>query len=188
MILCMLMLKHLETKEADRCSLYFRYLRKKTGMNLSEFTAKQFGEVQTGGNWTASHLREQLSDITLQEAEHRIGELHTIAELCYHIRYFVNVLIRVLETGELKGKDSESFDVTLDHNEEKWKELREGIWQDGGKAALLISQLDPAVLEAEFTDPKYGTYFRNIHGIIEHTHYHLGQIVLLKKLIRDGAA
>jgi hypothetical protein len=28
---------------------------------------------------------------------------------------------------------------------------------------------------------KYGNYYRNIHGIIEHIHYHLGQIVLIEK-------
>jgi hypothetical protein len=31
---------------------------------------------------------------------------------------------------------------------------------------------------------KYGNYYRNLHGIIEHTHYHLGQIVLIKKLLK----
>ena len=33
---------------------------------------------------------------------------------------------------------------------------------------------------------KYGNYFRNLTGIIEHLHYHLGQIVLIKKLIAEG--
>ena len=37
----------------------------------------------------------------------------------------------------------------------------------------------------DMADPKYGSWYRNIHGIIEHAHYHLGQIVLLKKLIGD---
>ena len=37
-----------------------------------------------------------------------------------------------------------------------------------------------------FGDGKYGDYFRNIQGVIEHAHYHLGQIVLVKKLIRQG--
>ncbi|HAI83731.1 MAG TPA: DUF1572 domain-containing protein, partial [Chitinophagaceae bacterium] len=30
-----------------------------------------------------------------------------------------------------------------------------------------------------------GTYYRNILGLIEHTHYHLGQIALIKKIIRN---
>jgi hypothetical protein len=35
-----------------------------------------------------------------------------------------------------------------------------------------------------FALEKYGTYQRNFHGLIEHTHYHLGQIAILKKLVR----
>jgi len=34
-----------------------------------------------------------------------------------------------------------------------------------------------------FVNEKYGTYLRNIEAVIEHSYYHLGQIVLIKKLI-----
>jgi len=36
-----------------------------------------------------------------------------------------------------------------------------------------------------FVDEKYGNYFRNIHAMIEHSYYHLGQIVILKKIILE---
>ncbi|MGJ8593340.1 MAG: hypothetical protein ACSHXF_12375 [Aquaticitalea sp.] len=39
-------------------------------------------------------------------------------------------------------------------------------------------------LNAVFVDAKYGTYLRNIDGMIEHSYYHLGQIVLIKKLLQ----
>jgi hypothetical protein len=42
-----------------------------------------------------------------------------------------------------------------------------------------------AKLTEYFSEEKYGNWYRNLHGIIEHAHYHLGQIVLLKKLIRE---
>ena len=38
----------------------------------------------------------------------------------------------------------------------------------------------------DFVIPKYGTYARNIHGMIEHAHYHLGQIALIKKMIQSN--
>ncbi len=34
-----------------------------------------------------------------------------------------------------------------------------------------------------FVDEKYGNYYRNIDGIIDHSYYHFGQISLIKKLI-----
>jgi hypothetical protein len=40
-------------------------------------------------------------------------------------------------------------------------------------------------LNQVFVDEKYGTYQRNIDAMIEHAYYHLGQIVLIKKMIND---
>jgi len=37
-----------------------------------------------------------------------------------------------------------------------------------------------------FTEEKYGSYFRNLIGMIEHSHYHLGQIVLCKRLLTQS--
>ena len=54
---------------------------------------------------------------------------------------------------------------------------------DAEKFALLIEQLPENKFEETFIDEKYGNYYRNIHGIIEHNHYHLGQIVLIKKIL-----
>ncbi len=56
---------------------------------------------------------------------------------------------------------------------------------DAESFAIQIETLDEAKLFEDFADPKYGNYYRNLHGIIEHTHYHLGQISLIKKIIRE---
>ena len=48
-----------------------------------------------------------------------------------------------------------------------------------------MEKLDEAKLSEVFADPKYGNFYRNLQGIIEHTHYHLGQISLLKKLVKE---
>ena len=50
--------------------------------------------------------------------------------------------------------------------------------------ANLIEKLPEAKLWKNIGDDVWGNYYRNIHGIIEHTHYHLGQIVLIKKLLK----
>jgi hypothetical protein len=46
-----------------------------------------------------------------------------------------------------------------------------------------VEQLDTEIFDQPFFDEKYGSYLRNIEGIIEHCYYHLGQIVLIKKII-----
>jgi hypothetical protein len=54
------------------------------------------------------------------------------------------------------------------------------------QAASLIEQLPEQRLWDDFSDQRYGNYYRNILGIIEHGHYHLGQIVLIRKLIQES--
>ena len=58
-------------------------------------------------------------------------------------------------------------------------------WSDAETLANLIEQLPESRLWEDFSDNKYGNYYRNLHGIIEHCHYHLGQIVLIKKLLQQ---
>ena len=48
-----------------------------------------------------------------------------------------------------------------------------------------IEKLDELKLYEVFSEEKYGNYFRNIVGIIEHAYYHLGQITLIKKMIQQ---
>lgn len=61
------------------------------------------------------------------------------------------------------------------------------MWSEAELFANLIELLPEATLWEPFTDEKYGTYYRNIQGIIEHTHYHLGQIVVIKKMLANQA-
>ena len=49
-----------------------------------------------------------------------------------------------------------------------------------------MAQLSDEQLNEGFVEEQYGNYFRNILGMNEHSYYHLGQIVLLKKLIRES--
>ena len=43
--------------------------------------------------------------------------------------------------------------------------------------------MNDSIFDHPFIDGKYGSYLRNIEGIIEHSYYHLGQISLIRKMI-----
>jgi len=59
------------------------------------------------------------------------------------------------------------------------------FWNDSEEFANLIEQMPDEKLDQFFVDQKYGTYKRNIEAMIEHSYYHLGQIVLIRKMITD---
>ncbi len=154
-------------------------------MNLSQQIAGQFREVALNGNWVATNLKTQLSDVTLQQATTKIGSLNTIAALAFHVNYYVAGLIQVLEGGLLEIRDKYSFDLPPLQSEADWQQLLSKIWADAERFADLIEKMPDEQLWQPFVDEKYGNYYRNLLSMIEHSYYHLGQIVLLKKLILE---
>ena len=152
-------------------------------MNFTEQIAKQFRDVYFGGNWTAVNLKETLADVTWQQATTQVYSFNTIAKLVYHMNYYVNAAMKVLQTGPLEGHDKYSFDLPPILSEEDWKKQLDKFWTDAENFASLIEQMPESKFYETFSEEKYGNYYRNIHGIIEHNHYHLGQIVLIKKIL-----
>ena len=152
-------------------------------MNLTAQIAKHFRDVWLGGNWTSVNLKETLADVTWQQATTQVYTFNTIATLVYHINYFVNAMLKVLEGGSLDAHDKYSFDLPPIHSQQSWQKLLDKAFTEAENFAGLIEQLPESKLWQDFSDNKYGNYYTNIHGIIEHTHYHLGQIVLIKKIL-----
>lgn len=155
-------------------------------MKLSKQTAKHLREVYFGGNWTASNVRETLSDVTWEEAVFQVETFNTIATLTSHISYYVPAVLEVLKGNALVAKDELSFTHPPITNQKKWLAFQDKIWSNVSEFCDKIEELEDARLFEDMLEKKHGNYFRNLHGIIEHTHYHLGQIVLLKKLIREN--
>ncbi len=152
-------------------------------MNLTGEIAKQFKDVHFGGNWTSSNLKQNLADVTWQQATAKVYSFNTVATLVYHMNYYVCVVIKVLKGESLAGSDKYSFDHPPILSQGDWEKLLDKTWTDAEYLATLIEQLPEPKLWEIFSEKKYGSYYRNIHGIIEHIHYHLGQIVLIKKIL-----
>ena len=152
-------------------------------MSLTHEIAKHFKDVHFGGNWTSVNLRDQLSGLTWQQATQKVYDLNTIAVLVFHMNYYVAAVSRVLEGEALNARDRYSFELPPILSQEDWKNLVDKTWADAERFAGLVEQFPEVRLWEDFSENKYGNYYRNIVGIIEHVHYHLGQIVLIKKIL-----
>jgi len=150
---------------------------------ISKQIASHFKQVFFGGNWTSVDFTAELKDVDWVMATTKVKDLNTIARLVFHVDYYIDVTIKVLEGGPLDAHDKFSFDCPEIKNEEDWEALRNKLFRDATTYAGLVEQLPDSKLEETFCLEKYGNYYRNIHGLIEHCHYHLGQIVLIKKFI-----
>lgn len=154
-------------------------------MSLTKQMAKHVREIHFGGNWTCSNLKDTLVDVSWQQATRQVYSFNTIATLVFHVNYFVSAAMRVLQGEALNANDKYSFEHPPIFSQEDWDNLVNKTLEDAETFAALIEQLPESKLWETFEDEKYGIYYRNIHGIIEHTHYHLGQIALIKKLLSE---
>ncbi|WP_143307400.1 DinB family protein [Chitinophaga vietnamensis] len=144
--------------------------------------AKHFRDVHFGGNWTSVNLKDTLADVNWKQATTKVQDLNTIAVLVFHVNYYVAAILKVMQGGPLDAHDKFSFDLPPISSEAEWQALKEKTFSEAEQLALMIAQLKDEKLYDDFADPKYGSYYRNLLGVIEHTHYHLGQIALIKKL------
>ncbi len=152
-------------------------------MNLTSQIAKHVRDVYFGGNWTAVNLKDTLADVTWLMATKQVYDLNTIATLVFHMDYFVVAASSVLKGEPLDAHDKYSFAHPSINSVAYWENFLGKILRNGEEFASLVAQMPDEKVEAVFADEKYGTYYRNLNGIIEHIHYHLGQIVIIKKLI-----
>jgi len=152
-------------------------------MNTPQAIAKHCEELFFSNNWTGSAFPAALDGITWKDAVLQIKQLNTIAVLVYHTGFYFKIQIRVLEGGPIQGTDKESFLVPNITNEEKWSRLKTDLFETVKKFISLLKEFPEDELHKDFSDGRFGSNFRNFIGVIEHSHYHLGQIVLLKKLL-----
>ena len=152
-------------------------------MTLPSQIAKHLREVYFGGNWTSSNFKDNLADLSWEQAATQVYSFNSIVTLLYHTHYYIDVVIKVMQGEPLDAKDKYSFEHPPVRSQEDWEKLLDTTWADAEKLATMIEQLPETKLWEDFWDKKYGNYYRNFNGIIEHLHYHLGQIVLIKKIL-----
>jgi hypothetical protein len=154
-------------------------------MNITKQIASLFRNLYFGGNWTWVNLKDTLQDINWQQATEKIGSLNSIAVLVYHTDYYVRAVLNVLQGNSLDAHDKFSFDCPPIQDESDWQALVSKALENATLFASLVETLPDEKLEQIFFEEKYGNYYRNLHGVIEHTHYHLGQISLIKKMLQE---
>lgn len=141
--------------------------------------ADQLRRVYQGLAWLGPALTDLVSDVTQEQAERRsIDDAHTIWELVLHIGAWMRI-------GRERLSATQTRDETKDEN---WPAMT-GSWQNA--LAMLEReehQLEQAILTfpeerlnepAPATEPQ--TFYVLLHGVVQHTAYHAGQIALLKK-------
>lgn len=129
-------------------------------------------------------LQSVISDVDWEMANQKTNGFNTIALLVFHSHYYTMGVGNVLDGGRLEIRDKYSFDMPPINGQAEWEAFLAKIWEEAEAFARKVEQLPDAQFYTVFEQERYGNYYQNVRGIIEHAFYHLGQIVLLKKLLK----
>ena len=146
--------------------------------------AKRFSDVILNNSWVANNsYKNQLIDLPLEVVLFKYQSLHNIAALAQHVHYYIAGILNVFNGENLDIKDIYSFDFPPINTIEQWHTFLAIFWTDAASFTQKLEEMDENTLNSIFVKKEYGTYHFNINTLLEHSYYHLGQIVLIKKLI-----
>lgn len=144
--------------------------------------AHRIRDVFLQGTWIANtNYRHALAGVSLAQALHTRGGHNSMAALTFHVDYYLGGVLHCLQGGPLLLSDAQSFQLPPLHTEADWQALINRLLSHAASFASALNALPDSFLTTPFTNPKYGNWQHNIEGLIEHSYYHLGQVVLIKK-------
>jgi hypothetical protein len=155
-------------------------------MTTAEHIAQHLLDVHEGGNWTEVDIMSTLKDVTFQEAiTVTPASVNTIATILHHITFY-NIIVRERLKGiGIEIPESNGFDMQPLTSDKDWKNLRAENIKSAHELADGMRLVDEAKLHQPIIEGQ-STFYKNMQGCLEHIHYHLGQIILLKNLIRNN--
>ncbi|MCF6132172.1 DinB family protein [Flavobacterium wongokense] len=142
-----------------------------------------FEKLYHGDPWIDINIVSTLSSLTAGEASKRVlPNCNTIWEITNHlISWRQNVLQRV-HGNTLKTPSHNYFVEVKDTTEEAWTEVLKKLEETQSHWLHFLKNVKIEDFEKQYPVNNM-TYYEHIQGIIQHDAYHLGQIVLLSKLL-----
>ncbi|HSS21949.1 MAG TPA: DinB family protein [Pyrinomonadaceae bacterium] len=155
-------------------------------MSEVERIADQLNRAIAGEAWHGPAVLELLACVTAQHAAARppVGA-HSIWELSLHIEAWLRACSRRLSGDRAQLIEAEDWPAVADSDEAAWQKTINSIKEAHEELARAILNLDDSRLD----DPvltKMSSVYVTLHGAIQHSLYHAGQIAILKKALSEG--
>ncbi|MGH9601031.1 MAG: DinB family protein [Terriglobales bacterium] len=143
--------------------------------------ADQLRRSFEGGAWHGPALMEILKGVTARQAAARpIASAHSIWELVLHLSGWTCVEIERLAGKTLEEPATGDFPAVTDTSEAAWREAKRRLEKAHRQLLAAVERLPESRLE-ELAPGRDHTIYFMLHGQVQHTLYHAGQIAVLKK-------
>ena len=134
-----------------------------------------------GGAWHGPALKELLADVKADQAARRpLPGAHSIWEIALHIAAWQRVVSERAKGNRVDEPHEGDWQKIEDLSLQAWQSALAKLDRVQQELVEQISRLDEADLQKPAAGTDYTVYYM-LHGVIQHTLYHAGQIALLKK-------
>jgi uncharacterized damage-inducible protein DinB len=151
-------------------------------MRETERIADQLKRAFYGEAWSGPSVKEVLDGVIAEMAATRaISDAHSIWELVHHIGAWVSIVRSRVEGETVTVTDSINFPPVWDTSEAAWAESVKSMQQAEEQLRATILQMPDSRLDQPVV-PGGDSVYVLLHGAVQHSLYHAGQIALLKKV------
>ncbi|MDQ2773911.1 MAG: DinB family protein [Acidobacteriota bacterium] len=146
----------------------------------TERIARQLRLFYEGPSWLGPPLKELLSDIGEEHARRRgLTDAHTIWDLVLHIAGWLRIARERLSATHTRDMDAaEDWPPMAD----SWNDALSSLETETDALEQAILKFPEERLQESAPATEAQTFYVLLHGVIQHSAYHAGQIALLKKL------
>lgn len=139
-----------------------------------------------GDAWHGPSLMTILKNVNATQAAMRpFKNAHSIWELVCHIAAWEQAGLCRLGGDRADLSDAEDWPPVSDTSEQAWAQATETLRAVHQQFQDAMSELDDSKLDQPIVEG-LATVYVTLHGIIQHTLYHAGQIAILKKAIEEN--
>jgi uncharacterized damage-inducible protein DinB len=142
-----------------------------------------FEKLYNGDPWIDLNIIGILNKITAAQASKKIAvNANSIWEITVHlIQWRLNVLDR-LGRKTIETPENNYFEPVKDNSDKAWVGILSELAISQNRWIEYLKDVQNEDLEKLYPENNM-SYYEHIQGIIQHDAYHLGQIVLLSKLL-----
>jgi uncharacterized damage-inducible protein DinB len=161
-------------------------------MSEVERIRNQFERAFDGEAWHGPSVLSLLDGVSAEQAAaHPIPGAHSIWELTLHIAAWEDACRRRLEGDPAQLADDENFPPITDMSESAWKAAKRRLIDVHKRLLDAIATTDDSRLDQPIMDSgeiPFSSAYVTLHGGVQHSLYHAGQIAILKKAIEGVAS
>lgn len=161
-------------------------------MSEIERIRNQFQRAFDGEAWHGPSVLSLLNGVTAEQAAaHPIPGAHSIWELTLHIAAWEDACRRRLEGDPAQLADDENFPPITDASPAAWENAKAKLIDVHRRLLDVISATDDSRLDQPIinsTETTFSSAYVTLHGGVQHSLYHAGQIAILKKAIEGVAS